>query len=109
MSCLLFSGCVGLAIAPVLPATTLAEGCYSSMFYGCSSLTTAPELPATTLANGCYSGMFRGCTSLSSVTVAFTDWSSNQYPTSGWLEGVSINGDFYCQFGLLIERGGSYI
>ena len=48
----------------ILPATTLAESCYSSMFYGCSSLITAPELPATTLAHRCYSSMFKGCSSL---------------------------------------------
>ena len=37
-----------------LPATTLADSCYSGMFNGCTSLTTAPTLPATTLANYCY-------------------------------------------------------
>ena len=47
-----------------LPATTLAEGCYSDMFFGCSSLTAAPALPATTLTKSCYNGMFSGCTSL---------------------------------------------
>ena len=30
----------------ILPATTLAGGCYNSMFEGCSTLTIAPELPA---------------------------------------------------------------
>ena len=51
----------------ILPATTLAYGCYNSMFYGCSSLVTAPELPATTLANYCYSYMFNGCKSLTTA------------------------------------------
>ncbi len=51
----------------VLPATTLANGCYYHMFYGCTSLTSAPELPATTLANYCYWYMFNGCTSLTSA------------------------------------------
>ena len=86
----LFKGCTSLVEAPELPATTLANGCYSGMFNGCTSLkkvpdfvvtdlvdscfsgmfsgctslTEAPELPATTLANSCYSGMFNGCTSL---------------------------------------------
>ena len=32
--------------------------CYKVLFTGCTSLTTAPALPATTLANRCYSGMF---------------------------------------------------
>ena len=36
----------------------------NNKFSNCTSLTTAPELPATTLANNCYSKMFSGCTSL---------------------------------------------
>ena len=63
----LFSGCSQLTSAPELPATTLAQSCYSHMFYGCSSLTKAPALPATTLASGCYSYMFRDCNSLTEV------------------------------------------
>ena len=63
----MFSGCTSLKSAPKLSATTLASGCYSSMFYDCKSLTSAPTLSATTLANSCYSGMFNGCTSLESA------------------------------------------
>ena len=48
----------------ILPATTLADGCYQNMFYNCTSLTTAPELPATTLASECYQYMFHNCSSL---------------------------------------------
>ena len=62
--CNLFKDCVVLTSAPELPATTLADFCYSNMFEGCTSLTSAPELKATTLANNCYSSMFSGCTSL---------------------------------------------
>ena len=46
---------------PVLPATTLAEGCYIYMFTGCKSLEYCPDLPATTLATLCYASMFRVC------------------------------------------------
>ena len=60
----MFNGCTSLTTAPELPAETLADYCYSSMFNGCTSLTTAPELPVTTLKTGCYMNMFRGCTSL---------------------------------------------
>ena len=60
----MFYGCTSLTQAPALPATALADSCYSSMFYGCTSLTQAPALPATTLRNYCYSWMFEGCTSL---------------------------------------------
>ena len=60
----MFYGCTSLVQAPALPATTLAESCYSNMFSGCTALTQAPALPATTLAEYCYSAMFRGCTAL---------------------------------------------
>ena len=65
--CKLFYGCTALTSAPDLPATTLANECYSRMFTGCTSLEKAPELKATTLANNCYSFMFYGCTSLTSA------------------------------------------
>ena len=63
----MFLGCTHLTTAPELPATTLAEACYSGMFYGCTNLTTAPELPATTLADECYSSMFYDCTNLTTA------------------------------------------
>ena len=62
-SCM-FYNCFGLTEAPALPATKLAKGCYSCMFYNCMNLTEAPALPATELAEWCYSGMFYGCMSL---------------------------------------------
>ena len=63
----MFFRCTGLTAAPELPATTLAEECYYAMFVGCTGLTAAPELPATTLAETCYYGMFSGCTSLTAA------------------------------------------
>ena len=53
----------------LLPATTLAERCYSSMFSDCTSLMDIPDnlLPATTLAERCYLEMFSGCTSLMEI------------------------------------------
>lgn len=51
----------------ILPATTLAQGCYREMFVGAIHLTTVPELPATRLANSCYESMFKECTSLTAV------------------------------------------
>ena len=60
----MFYGCSYLTEAPELPATKLANNCYSRMFYGCSSLTEAPELPAITMVNGCYTEMFMDCSSL---------------------------------------------
>ena len=63
----MFHGCTSLTTAPALPATTLANSCYNNMFYGCTGLTTAPALPATTLADSCYYYMFRDCTSLTTA------------------------------------------
>ena len=63
----MFRGCTALTSTPKLPATTLVEGCYRSMFWGCTSLTTAPTLPATTLAESCYDSMFQNCTSLTTA------------------------------------------
>jgi len=65
----MFSGCTKLTTAPELPATTLADDCYSCMFYSCTKLTTAPVLPATTLAEGCYYGMFAYCENLTTAPV----------------------------------------
>ena len=63
----MFRGCTSLKNTPKLPTITLADRCYSSMFYRCASLTTAPELPATTLTLSCYASMFRYCTSLTTA------------------------------------------
>lgn len=65
----MFFNCTSLTTAPSLPATVLGVYCYDSMFAGCSSLTQAPALPATTMANNCYRGMFQGCTSLTTAPV----------------------------------------
>ena len=78
--CNLFQNCTALTSAPELPATTLAESCYSAMFSGCKSLKSAPKLPATTLALGCYNSMFSGCTSLTSApTLSATELANYCY------------------------------
>lgn len=63
----MFGQCTSLTSAPALPATTLAVRCYSEMFYSCTALTAAPALPATTLAAYCYNRMFHNCTSLATA------------------------------------------
>jgi hypothetical protein len=75
----------------VLPATTLAAGCYSGMFYGCEALTRAPELPATTLVDFCYESMFYNCSSLNNITCLATDITASDC-TNNWLEGVAATG-----------------
>ena len=89
----MFWQCTNLITAPELPATTLASNCYADMFNGCTSLTTAPILPATILANYCYWYMFSGCTSLNSITCLATDISASSC-LSGWVTNVASNGTF---------------
>lgn len=75
----MFNGCTSLTTAPELPATTLANNCYLNMFYGCTSLTTAPSvLPATTLAESCYMSMFSDCTNLTTAPVLPADTLASQ-------------------------------
>ena len=62
----MFNG-TSITIAPELPATTLAGSCYFQMFFNCTSLVNAPQLPATTLTGNCYTSMFTGCTSLTTA------------------------------------------
>ena len=66
----MFNGCPKLEKAPAtLPATTLADHCYSDMFAGCTKLEKAPALPAQTLAPYCYNYMFGGGSELTEAPV----------------------------------------
>ena len=118
----LFYGCSGLTDASklLLPATTLADGCYGSMFElcknltggpaellattltkdcytgmfrDCTSLTKAPELPAASLAEDCYFRMFRDCPNLSYIKCLATDITASNC-THEWLNGVASSGTF---------------
>lgn len=62
--CSLFYNCKKLTTAPKLPATKLADYCYTNMFAYCENLETAPDLPAKDLPQGCYSDMFYECKEL---------------------------------------------
>lgn len=56
-----------IAKAPKLPATALADNCYSYMFFGCNNLSTTPDLPAENLLNTGtwnYAYMFQNCKAL---------------------------------------------
>ena len=89
----MFVKCSSLISAPKLPATTLADYCYCDMFNGCTNLTSAPELPATTLAADCYSHMFEDCTKLSTVTMlAPSDEITSKYNCClYWLDGAGTD------------------
>lgn len=90
----MFRGCTSLTTAPALPATTLANSCYALMFYGCTSLATAPTLPATTLKDYCYQYMFYGCSELNSITMLATDISASDCLLR-WVSDVAETGTFY--------------
>ena len=89
----MFSSCHALTTAPELPATTLTKSCYYAMFERCFALTTAPELPATTLTDYCYGSMFYDCYNLNYIKAMFTTTPSTTY-TSNWVSGVSSRGTF---------------
>ena len=89
----MFYGCTGLTAAPALPATTLAESCYNGMFSGCTGLTAAPALPATTLADYCYQSMFQNCTGLVAITCLATDISASG-ALFYWVSNVAASGTF---------------
>ena len=87
---------------------TCTACCFQSLFAGCTGLLKAPGLYATTLAQDCYQWMFQNCSNLSSITVAFTDWSS----CDGWVDGVDgyvYSGTFTKPSALSESYGSSYI
>ena len=107
----MFANCTSLVQAPALPATTLTQKCYRYMFAQCTSLSASPVLPATTLVPDCYQYMFQGCASLTSISASFTAWNYSGVSMS-WVNGVASNGTFYCPTALgtneTIQRGSSY-
>ena len=104
----MFAGCTSLITPPVLSVTELAGGCYYSMFKGCTSLTTAPELPATTLVNGCYQEMFSGCTNLNYIKCLATSISTTD--CIRWVAGVQeVSGTFIKASGIYWPTGSSGI
>lgn len=131
--CNLFKNCTSLKKAPLLPATTLSEGCYRGLFDG-AGIVYPPKLPATTLANGCYRSLFANCASLTQCTdlpattlvqdcyrflyynapllaeakIAATDITASN-ALSNWLYGSASVGNIYCDPSLSYPDGGSGI
>ena len=94
----MFANCTSLTEVHELPATTLAQLCYYGMFWYCTSLTKAPVLSATTLADRCYYQMFNGCSSLNEMRCQMpSSYSSSDISSyaSDWLTKVSSTGTFY--------------
>ena len=84
----MFEGCSALTAAPALPATQLAASCYQKMFMGCSALTAAPVLPAETLVDDCYYQLFANCSRLATVTCLATSGINLSSSTTLWLNGA---------------------
>ena len=72
--------------------TTMATRCCQSMFSQCNSLTDAPLLPATTLVDNCYTQIFKYNGNLKYVKCLATNVGNNS--CYNWLEGVASTGTF---------------
>ena len=85
-------GCTALASAPVLPATTLADYCYSGMFYGCASL----KISST--KTGSYQYSWRIPTSGTGST-AISNWNLSMFFETGgtFKSNPSINTTYYLE------------
>ena len=90
----MFMNCYELINAPkILPATTLADNCYTAMFYNCYKIRFAPELPAKNLIKECYHTMFAECHSLRYVKALFTtNITKDTNYTYNWLYKVNTTG-----------------
>lgn len=102
----------------ILPAMTLTPSCYRAMFSHAHELTVMPDLPATTLADNCYSyaieqtkitktcvlpaevvptsgyyAMFIMCSGLSEITCLATNTAATTC-TANWVSGVAETGVF---------------
>ena len=107
----MFSWCTELAVAPKLPATTLAQGVYWYMFENCA-ITEAPELLAEHLVAECYGNMFTGCTSLNYIKCMAIDGFSTTNCKQNWVSGVASSGTFVKDSGVAVStwtRGASGI
>ena len=75
----------------ILPNNVTAY-CYYETFSG-SQITTSPLLPASTLVQGCYEMMFASCSNLSNIKCLATDISATDC-TYNWVSYVSRTGTF---------------
>ena len=77
------------------PGVKLPTYAFKEAFENDTNLISASALtlPATTLAEYCYSDMFSGCTGLNKIICKATDISANEC-TNNWVKGVSASGTF---------------
>ena len=76
-----------------LPYTEVGEFAYYYLFSYCEGLINAPVLPATTLTQGCYSYMFNECPKINYIKMLATDISAEDC-LYDWVSGVSPTGTF---------------
>lgn len=100
----MFSSCEKLKNAPSLPATVLEKNCYTNMFGSCKELTQGPVLPAATLVESCYSQMFTSCFELAAVTCLAEDISATDC-LGNWMNLVSGTGTFTKKAGIVYPNG----
>ena len=88
---------------PNLPATKLANLCYTYMFAGCKGLTTQTGwyLPCesfnTRQTNGCYNYMFMDCTNLIKMATKQSNISSDY--NFNWLKNINTKGTLFMKKG----------
>ena len=98
----MFSWCTELAVAPALPATTLAQGVYWYMFEKCA-ITEAPELLAETLVRECYGNMFNGCSRLNYIKCMANSGFNAASAKTGWVTSVASSGTFVKDSGVSVD------
>lgn len=89
----LFDDCLALRTAPDMPADVLAPQCYCAMYANTSIERIV--LPAKTIAEGCYTNICYRCEKLKYVEIAATDDVFDNYGytyTGGWLRDAQPTG-----------------
>lgn len=94
-----FKNCTNLiTVFDTITITEASDWCCQQMFMGCTSLTSTPNIVINKLDAQCCSNMFNGCSSLSSISVSFTDWTTNDTECfANWVSGVATTGVFSCK------------
>ena len=102
----MFERCTSLTKIPQIDAIYGNQEAFSKMFKGCIGLTSV-VVPNTTSATYCHSSMFENCTNINDVTVLTEDFDTNDYYY--YLYNVSSTGTFTKTAGVDIPSGSSGI
>ena len=102
----MFERCTSLTKIPQIDAIYGNQEAFSKMFKGCIGLTSV-VVPNTTYATYCHSSMFENCTNINNVTVLTEDFDTNDYYY--YLYNVSSTGTLTKRQGVNIPSGASGI